>query len=191
MNPMDYFCQNLMRQTVCTLIMCCICQVQWGGPLFVAHGSIHAASLDTHAGVLSLGQKYPWSFGDHPSTDERFSAHFPPVVIHDPVPVSKGTQIRDKQGHQQQPHPHCAGNKCWRSINPKATFLSLRHFSTLYMQTTQQIRALLYLTRCCNYREATFLTLTMINLIEKSNDACSFSIFIPSGFVCLITFEHN
>lgn len=84
---------------VSMVLMDCVFPAKGGGLLFVLHSNIHTTSVDTHAGVLSVGLEYPQSFGSPLSIEKQFSAQTPAKVIHDPVPISEGTQIRDKQGH--------------------------------------------------------------------------------------------
>ncbi|KAK5879297.1 hypothetical protein CesoFtcFv8_024614 [Champsocephalus esox] len=88
-----------------------VCPFRGGAPLFVLHSNIHTVSVSMS--VFSLSLEYLRSQG---SLLKQCTAYTPTVVIHDPVPVSKGTQVRDKQGHQQQPRPpHCAEGECWKA----------------------------------------------------------------------------
>lgn len=80
-----------------------------GGPLFVLRSDVHTDPLDKHTAVFRLGPKRLRSSGTHLSIEMQFSVQTPAVVFHDPVPVSKGTQVRDEQGQKQQPRPHRAG----------------------------------------------------------------------------------
>lgn len=71
--------------------------------------------VDTYAAVPKMDFKYPQSFGGQQSISKQFSAQTPANVIHDPVPISEGTQVEDKQGNQQQPRLHCSENKCQKA----------------------------------------------------------------------------
>lgn len=92
-------------------------------PLFVQHSNMDTVSLDTHTVLHRLGQKCLQSFGNHLLVEQQFSAESPAVVTNDAVPISKETQVRDKQGHEQQPQLHCARMSPGKCHKPKSNTL--------------------------------------------------------------------